>query len=211
MCRLPKSISRYPRGTKKRSHTCATALLAPDVPRARDGGAVLALSQRRTSTARLELSRGVNALIVVGREPGDGAGVKTGGAEGGRAFVSMTLPAGAARRVRRRRRRVGRGERKAHVKVRVPSPSVPALRGRVVGGSWVRRSAAALLRVPIVIGGRAVVTFGGRGRSRRAAVGQAASLVLVPCGGKTRMNMDRKKMVLKNLPELVAPAAVAAD
>jgi hypothetical protein len=44
----------------------------------------------------------------------------------------------------------------------------------------VRRGAAALVGVPIVIGGRAVVTFGGRRRSGRAAMRQAAALTLVP-------------------------------
>jgi len=156
--------------TKRASVNCATALLTADVPGALNSRAVLALSQRRTSTARLELDCGINAFEIVRGQSRNGASVKTSGAEGSRPLVSVTLPAVAARRVGRRRLRGGRGSRKAHVKVRVPTPSVPALRGRVVRGRRVRRGAAALVGVPIVIGGRAVVTFGGRRRSGRAAV-----------------------------------------
>jgi len=83
--------------TKRAGVNCAATLLATDVPRTRDGGAVLALSQGRTSTARLELDRGVNAFVVFGGRPRDGARVKTRGAEGGRTLVpGVTLPIGAS-------------------------------------------------------------------------------------------------------------------
>jgi hypothetical protein len=177
---------------KPASVDSATTLLAANIPRTGDDSAVLSLSEGRTPTARLKLDRSVDAFKVSGGEPGDGACIEAGGAEGDRAsFVGVTLPSIPARRVGRRGSRWGGGVGQAHVKTSVPTPTFTALRGRVVRRRGVRGGAATLRRVPVVGGGGAIVTFGRSRRGRRAAVGKTAALGFIP--------------------ELVALAALACD
>lgn len=148
---------------------CAATLLAPYVPGTRDSGAVLTLSDRSTSTTRLQFDGGVNALIISSSESSNGAGIGTSGAEAQVAGLARTLSPAVARRL-------GSGGFAAAFVV-VPAPGVVT---RGWGRRGVTRDTAFLLVVPIPSTARAIIAFGRGGRRRRSSVRQTAASLLVP-------------------------------
>jgi len=165
----------------------ASALLASDVPNARDGVAALALTKSSAATAVVEVDKGVNALVVTTDQAGKRASRETFGTRGKNTRTELALLGGKAFVlwvfvviiiISRFARwvgwvgRVGRGRgRVATERVVGPFPTVMALRGRGVIG-WLVRSTTAESVMPRPIAG---AIFAGRWIGR----------VLWTSGGKT--------------------------
>lgn len=184
----------------------AGALLARNVPNARDGVAVLTLTKGGATTAVVKVLKGVNAFIVTTNQAGNRASREALGARGnvtravltllgGEAFVSVTVVVVIATLAialvivitvsgfTRRRRwvgRVGRGRgRVAAKRVVGPVPAVAALRGRGIAGWLLVRGTTAESVVPRPVVG---TVLAGRwaGRITWSSIGKTAVFTTPP-------------------------------
>lgn len=176
----------------------ASALLTRNVPNARDGVTVLALTKGGATTAVVKVFKGVNAFVVTTDQAGYRASREAFGARGNvtravftllgvEAFVSFVAPVVLLivitvgfTRGGRWVRRGGRGRGRVAAKSVVgPVPVVAALRGRGIAGWLLVRSAAAESLVPRPVVGT-VLTGRWAGRIPWSSIGKTAVFTTPP-------------------------------
>ena len=176
-------------------------MLASNVPNARDGVAVLTITESGTTTAVVEVDEGINTLVFTARQPRDRAGGEMPRARGNIAreavtaletntpvvVTTTTIVAAVAIIVRgpgwSRGFVVGRGWGRSRGRVaaegtRGPLPALVTLR-RGEGIRWLVGSTATLSRMPRPVEG-AVGVGGWVGRMARSSLGETDVLGVPP-------------------------------
>lgn len=156
----------------------AAPLVAANIPRPLDCGAILAFPQRCAATTVVEFRRSVDAFIIISHTR-DGACIQVVGTEAQAGFRRALFPTSGiafSRLGRGMRGGSGRGGRglMAPVDRRIPTPACGALGRRGILGWGVTWDTATLCGSPVIASRRAACVLGWGRRVGRSPIWQTA-------------------------------------